>query len=144
VPAKLFFACSGRHPDLTPKPRPDLSVTTAQGAWFATLGSSLVVGPRPGLLHSDAPAGHRPKSRRSDDHRGQFQSFFCQVIASKGSCFPSEPHMPDPSLNALDQRLDAITRQPSPAKFHLRRRDRATAQQYGPATIRRHAPTWST
>ena len=28
---------------LAPKPSPDLSVTTAQGAWFATLGSSLFV-----------------------------------------------------------------------------------------------------
>jgi hypothetical protein len=46
-----------------------------------------------------------------------------------------EPSMPD----SLDQRLDAIGRHPFRAKFHLRGRDRATAQRNGPATIRRHA-----
>jgi hypothetical protein len=47
--------------------------------------------------------------------------------------------MPDPSPDSLDQRLDAIARQPFRAKFHLRGRDRATAELNGPATIRRHA-----
>jgi uncharacterized protein DUF4186 len=47
--------------------------------------------------------------------------------------------MPDPSPDALDQRLDAIARHPFRAKFHLRGRDRATAELSGPATIRRHA-----
>jgi hypothetical protein len=42
-------------------------------------------------------------------------------------------------LDSLDQRLDAIGRHPFRAKFHLRGRDRATAQRNGPATIRRHA-----
>jgi hypothetical protein len=40
---------------------------------------------------------------------------------------------------SLDQRLDTIARHPFRAKFHLRGRDRATAQLNGPATIRRHA-----
>ncbi len=43
--------------------------------------------------------------------------------------------MPD----SLDQRLDTIARHPFRAKFHLRGRDRATAQLNAPATIRRHA-----
>lgn len=40
---------------------------------------------------------------------------------------------------SLEQRLDTIARRPFRAKFHLRGRDRATAQLNGPATIRRHA-----
>jgi Domain of unknown function (DUF4186) len=40
---------------------------------------------------------------------------------------------------SLDQRLDALARQPFRAKFHLRGRDRATAELKGPATIRWHA-----
>jgi hypothetical protein len=40
---------------------------------------------------------------------------------------------------SLDQKLDAIARQPFRAKFQLRGRDRATAELNGPATIRRHA-----
>jgi hypothetical protein len=47
--------------------------------------------------------------------------------------------MPDSSSDSLDERLDVIARQPFRAKFHLRGRDRATAQLNGPATIRRHA-----
>ncbi|MEU9442215.1 DUF4186 domain-containing protein [Streptomyces sp. NPDC048304] len=39
----------------------------------------------------------------------------------------------------LDQRLDALAREPFRARFHLRGRDRATAELKGPATIRRHA-----
>jgi hypothetical protein len=41
--------------------------------------------------------------------------------------------------SALDQRLDAIARQPFRAKFRLRGRERATAELRGPATMRRHA-----
>ncbi|AOR30630.1 DUF4186 domain-containing protein [Streptomyces fodineus] len=44
---------------------------------------------------------------------------------------------PDPA--SLDQRLDAIARLPFRAKFHLRGRERATAELKGPATIRWHA-----
>ena len=40
---------------------------------------------------------------------------------------------------SLDDKLDAIARQPFRAKFHLRGRDRATAQLRGPATMRLHA-----
>ena len=47
--------------------------------------------------------------------------------------------MTDPIPNALDRRLDAVARHPFRAKFHLRGRDRATAQRSGPAAIRRHA-----
>jgi hypothetical protein len=43
--------------------------------------------------------------------------------------------MPDP----LDDKLDAIARQPFRAKFHLRGRDRVTAELRGPSTIRLHA-----
>lgn len=43
--------------------------------------------------------------------------------------------MPD----SLDERLDAIARHPFRAKFHLRGRDRATAQLRGLATMRWHA-----
>jgi hypothetical protein len=43
--------------------------------------------------------------------------------------------MPD----SLDQRLDAIARHPFRAKFHLRGRERATAELCGPSTMRRHA-----
>ena len=39
----------------------------------------------------------------------------------------------------LDERLDAIGRQPFRAKFHLRGRDRATAELRGPSTMRMHA-----
>ncbi|MGW7528969.1 DUF4186 domain-containing protein [Streptomyces sp. NPDC054783] len=44
---------------------------------------------------------------------------------------------PDPS--ALDERLNALALQPFRARFHLRGRDRATAELKGPATIRWHA-----
>ena len=39
----------------------------------------------------------------------------------------------------LDARLDAIGRHPFRAKFHLRGRDRVTAELRGPSTIRLHA-----
>jgi hypothetical protein len=50
---------------------------------------------------------------------------------------PSEP--PDPAPRSLDQRLDAISRQPFRAKFRLRGRELATAELKGPATMRWHA-----
>jgi len=40
---------------------------------------------------------------------------------------------------SLDERLDAISRQPFRAKFHLRGRERALAESSGPGTMRRHA-----
>jgi hypothetical protein len=40
--------------------------------------------------------------------------------------------MPD----SLDDKLDAIARQPFRAKFHLRGRDRVTAELRGPSTMR--------
>lgn len=40
---------------------------------------------------------------------------------------------------SLDRRLDALARQPFRAKFHLRGRERATAELKGPATLRWHA-----
>jgi hypothetical protein len=40
---------------------------------------------------------------------------------------------------ALDQRLDTLARQPFRARFHLRGRDRATAELKGRAAIRWHA-----
>ena len=43
--------------------------------------------------------------------------------------------MPDP----LDQKLDVIARQPFRAKFHLRGRERVTAEQSAPSTLRLHA-----
>jgi hypothetical protein len=43
--------------------------------------------------------------------------------------------MPD----SLDQRLDTIARQPFRAKFHLRGRERLTAELSGPSTMRWHA-----
>ena len=43
--------------------------------------------------------------------------------------------MPD----SLDQKLDAIARQPFRAKFHLRGPDRVTAEERAPATLRLHA-----
>ncbi|MFF7970299.1 DUF4186 family protein [Streptomyces sp. NPDC007905] len=52
---------------------------------------------------------------------------------------PRDPAAPDPTARSLDQRLDAIARQPFRAKFHLRGRDLATAELKGPATIRWHA-----
>ena len=42
-------------------------------------------------------------------------------------------------VDRLDAKLDAIGRQPFRAKFHLRGRDRATAELRGPATMRLHA-----
>ena len=42
-------------------------------------------------------------------------------------------------MGSLDERLDAIGRQPFRAKFHLRGRDRATAILRGPTRIREHA-----
>jgi hypothetical protein len=41
--------------------------------------------------------------------------------------------------DGLDERLDAIGRHPFRAKFHLRGRDRATAELRGPSTMRLHA-----
>ncbi|MFF0836231.1 DUF4186 domain-containing protein [Streptomyces sp. NPDC003388] len=46
---------------------------------------------------------------------------------------------PDPAARSLDERLDAIARQPFRAKFHLRGRELALAREKGPATIRWHA-----
>ena len=40
---------------------------------------------------------------------------------------------------SLDDKLDAIARHPFRTKFHLRGRDRATAELRGPATMRLHA-----
>jgi Domain of unknown function (DUF4186) len=40
---------------------------------------------------------------------------------------------------SLDDKLDALARQPFRARFHLRGPDRATAQLRGPATMRLHA-----
>ena len=40
---------------------------------------------------------------------------------------------------SLDDKLDALARHPFRASFHLRGRDRATAQLRGPATMRLHA-----
>jgi len=42
-------------------------------------------------------------------------------------------------MESLDERLDAIGRQPFRAKFHLRGRDRATAILRGPTALRAHA-----
>lgn len=46
------------------------------------------------------------------------------------------PRATDPAVEEL---LDALGRQPFRAKFRLRGRDRATAEQHGPAKIRWHA-----
>ena len=43
--------------------------------------------------------------------------------------------MPD----SLDRKLDDIARHPFRAKFHLRGRDRATAEMAAPSTLRLHA-----
>ena len=43
--------------------------------------------------------------------------------------------MPD----SLDQKLDAIARQPFRAKFHLRGRERVTVAESAPSTLRLHA-----
>ena len=43
------------------------------------------------------------------------------------------------SVQEIDIRLERITRQPFRAKFHLRGRDRATAELRGPRTMRLHA-----
>jgi hypothetical protein len=51
----------------------------------------------------------------------------------------TSPDPRSPGTRALDQRLDALARQPFRARFHLRGRDRATAGLKGPATIRWHA-----
>ncbi|MCL2732460.1 MAG: DUF4186 domain-containing protein [Actinomycetia bacterium] len=41
--------------------------------------------------------------------------------------------------DAIDRKLDTLARQPFRAKFRLRGRDRATAQDRGPVIMRRHA-----
>jgi Domain of unknown function (DUF4186) len=46
--------------------------------------------------------------------------------------------MPAPP-EVIDRKLDAIARQPFRAKFHLRGRDRVTAELKDPATLRLHA-----
>lgn len=50
-----------------------------------------------------------------------------------------DPVFSAPTPRELDERLDAIAREPFRARFHLRGRDRATAELKGPATIRWHA-----
>jgi Domain of unknown function (DUF4186) len=47
--------------------------------------------------------------------------------------------MTEPTPDALDQRLGAIARHPFRAKFHLRGRDRVTAELSSPSTLRLHA-----
>ncbi|WP_223863580.1 DUF4186 domain-containing protein [Streptomyces sp. 5-10] len=49
------------------------------------------------------------------------------------------PGSSGPSPESLDRRLAAIARHPFRAKFHLRGRDRATAELSGPSTLRWHA-----
>lgn len=49
------------------------------------------------------------------------------------------PELPAAGPEALDARLDAITRQPFRARFHLRGRDRAIVPLRGMTAIRRHA-----
>ncbi|WP_275558718.1 DUF4186 family protein [Streptomyces sp. 5-6(2022)] len=49
------------------------------------------------------------------------------------------PGSSGPSAESLDRRLAAIARHPFRAKFHLRGRDRATAELSGPSTLRWHA-----
>ncbi|SEE01416.1 MULTISPECIES: DUF4186 domain-containing protein [Streptomyces] len=44
-----------------------------------------------------------------------------------------------PGAHPLDRLLDDLARQPFRARFHLRGRDRATAELKGPATVRWHA-----
>ncbi|MFF8474189.1 DUF4186 domain-containing protein [Streptomyces sp. NPDC015414] len=46
---------------------------------------------------------------------------------------------PDPAASSLDERLDAIARQPFRAKFRLRGRELAVAAEKGPAAVRWHA-----
>ncbi|MFI2643894.1 DUF4186 family protein [Streptomyces sp. NPDC018610] len=62
--------------------------------------------------------------------------------AGSGTGTPRDPDAdPDavPAPAWLDRRLDAIGRQPFRARFHLRGRDRVTAETRGPATLRWHA-----
>ncbi|MGA6159039.1 DUF4186 domain-containing protein [Stenotrophomonas sp. NPDC087984] len=49
------------------------------------------------------------------------------------------PESLDPLPESLDHRLETIARHPFRAKFHLRGRDRATAELNGPSTMRWHA-----
>jgi hypothetical protein len=44
-----------------------------------------------------------------------------------------------PMPDSLDQKLDALARQPFRAKFHLRGRERLTAEESAPSTLRLHA-----
>jgi hypothetical protein len=44
-----------------------------------------------------------------------------------------------PDADHLDQRLELATQRPFGRRFHLRGRDRATAELRGPVTMRRHA-----
>ena len=59
---------------------------------------------------------------------GSLQATILDLSASK-------PTRPD----VLDRRLDAVGRQPFRAKFHLRGRERVTAEQAAPSTLRLHA-----
>ncbi|AOP50730.1 DUF4186 domain-containing protein [Streptomyces lydicus] len=47
--------------------------------------------------------------------------------------------MSDATPDGLDQRLDVIARHPFRAKFHLRGRERVTAELGGPSAMRWHA-----
>ncbi len=47
--------------------------------------------------------------------------------------------MPDSDPGSLDQRLDTIAQHPFRAKFHLRGRERVTAELSAPSTMRWHA-----
>ncbi|MEU0600972.1 DUF4186 family protein [Streptomyces sp. NPDC006393] len=60
-------------------------------------------------------------------------------VPSPAGPFPTPADPADPAARSLDQRLDAIARHPFRAKFHLRGRDRVTAELRGPATLRWHA-----
>jgi hypothetical protein len=52
---------------------------------------------------------------------------------------PDEPAAEAAAAAEIDARLDLIGRHPFRAKFHLRGRERATAEMRGEPTIRRHA-----
>jgi len=59
---------------------------------------------------------------------------------SRSSGRPDSPGSPAPgSPGSLDERLDAIAREPFRARFHLRGRDLTTARLKGAATLRWHA-----
>jgi Domain of unknown function (DUF4186) len=150
---------AGRSPEwpVTSRPVPPSWSTAASYAhdhhWCGADGQGVLLSqtPAPGVVyvqHELAPyvtSGRQRWSITPFESRTarRFGSPLPGVLAvsydREGSYLPLKCPMPDPMPDSLDQKLDAIARHRFRSKFHLRGRERVTAELSGPSTMRLHA-----